>query len=535
MIIEKRISQFILIAGFFLYFASVHITYAADLYISPKSAVESVGGIFSVSIFIDTGDQPMNAVSGAIIFPQDTIEVVSLSKTDSILNLWVKEPAFSNTAGTIDFEGIVLNPGFQGVEGKILTATLKAKRAGVASLNFITAAVLANDGNGTNIFENFEGASISITGSGNTFQESHTSFVVGAPRAPQVTSPTHPDPNKWYNNSSPLFRWNLEEGVLVVQTLVDENSNSIPVVSYTPIISEKRVEDMGDGDWYFHVRARNDKGWGRSSHFRFRIDTKQPTDFEITEIEKKNITDSTSLFEFSASDEMSGIDHYEVKIDDGQMATWSPSEDTNIYKTHPLSSGNHTLYMYAVDKAGNKLLNSKDFYVYPPNLIEITEVPTSAYSNEGFLIKGKTAFPRAKVVIWVEGQKSESQNMTANIFTAIPSFIKSLSESHLERHAHTVIADKNGDFSLRHPLILPRDSGEYAVWAGVHNPESERKFVSDPITVVILTSDNLLSEDGIIQLVLLVALIGIFGINLWFGRKNLAKLIGGIREYRVKK
>ena len=65
----------------------------------------------------------MNAASGVISFPADKLEVVSLSKTGSVFTLWVQEPSFSNSAGTINFEGIVLNPGFIGAAGK--TPTIK--------------------------------------------------------------------------------------------------------------------------------------------------------------------------------------------------------------------------------------------------------------------------------------------------------------------------------------------------------------------------------------------------------------------------
>lgn len=133
---------------------------AATLYLSPSSGEYSVGKTFSVNVYVSSADQAMNAASGAISFPQDKLEVTSLSKTGSILTLWVQEPSFSNSAGTVNFEGIVFNPGFIGVGGKVITINFKVKAAGAIPLNFSSGSILANDGKGTNILENLGSAQL---------------------------------------------------------------------------------------------------------------------------------------------------------------------------------------------------------------------------------------------------------------------------------------------------------------------------------------------------------------------------------------
>jgi len=109
---------------------------AATLSFSPSSGSYAVGNSISVNVFISNSDQSMNAASGVVSFPSDKLEVVSVSKTGSIFTLWVQEPSFSNSAGTVTFEGIVLNPGFMGANGKAITINFKVKAAGVAVLNF---------------------------------------------------------------------------------------------------------------------------------------------------------------------------------------------------------------------------------------------------------------------------------------------------------------------------------------------------------------------------------------------------------------
>jgi len=107
---------------------------AASLYFSPSSGTHAVGTSFTVSVYVSSADQAMNAASGVISFPSDKLSVESLSKSGSVFSLWVQEPSFSNSAGTINFEGIVLNPGFTGASGKAINITFKTKAAGSTRL-----------------------------------------------------------------------------------------------------------------------------------------------------------------------------------------------------------------------------------------------------------------------------------------------------------------------------------------------------------------------------------------------------------------
>ena len=112
---------------------------AATLSFSPSSGSYAVGNTFSASILISSADQAMNAALGAISFPPDKLEVVSVSKTGSVFTLWVQEPTFSNSAGAVTFEGIVLNPGFMGANRKAVTINFKVKAADKSGNERVTA------------------------------------------------------------------------------------------------------------------------------------------------------------------------------------------------------------------------------------------------------------------------------------------------------------------------------------------------------------------------------------------------------------
>ncbi len=135
---------------------------AATLSFAPASGSYTVGNTFAVAVRVSSTDQAMNAASGAIAFSNNKLEVVSLSKSGSIFNLWVQEPSFSNSTGMVSFEGIVLDPGFTGANGKIITVNFRVKSAGTAPISFSSGSVLANDGAGTSILKSLGGASFNL-------------------------------------------------------------------------------------------------------------------------------------------------------------------------------------------------------------------------------------------------------------------------------------------------------------------------------------------------------------------------------------
>lgn len=395
-------ATFILLVA--LFFAGSQTAEAASLYLSPLSGSYEIGSRFSTSVLVSSSDQSMNAASGVISFPTDKLEITSLTKGGSVFNFWVQEPSFSNVIGTIDFEGVVLNPGFIGPGGKILTINFRVKSGGSAAVVFSSGSVLANDGLGTNILTDLGQASFALETQVITpaAQESTTpSSVVGAPQAPEVNSSTHSDPNKWYSDSNPNFNWTVPSGITSIQMLAGRHPNSVPTVLYTTKISEKIVTDMPDGIWYFHIRFRNNEGWGPITHFRFQVDTQKPDYFDIKEVLRKDDTDPRVKFIFDAKDKTSGIDYYGIVIDGKNFGEWK-DDGSHTYITPALGPGEHTMVVKAIDVAGNEIANSINFKIdslWPPVITEYTD---ELESGELLFVKGNAGYPDAKITIWLQ-------------------------------------------------------------------------------------------------------------------------------------
>lgn len=145
----------------FLLFTSPILVSAANLSVSPARGTFEVGDKVTVQVIVSS-DTPINAVSGIVSFPNSIFSIDSISKAGSILNFWVSEPSFSQSAGTFQFEGVTLG-GFAGGGTKnVVTATLRAVKPGSGVIAFKSGQILANDGQGTDVTNNLISATLTV-------------------------------------------------------------------------------------------------------------------------------------------------------------------------------------------------------------------------------------------------------------------------------------------------------------------------------------------------------------------------------------
>lgn len=143
-------------------FALPYSVFADTLFLSPLEGTYSVGQTFSIRVMATSPRQAVNAISGTVSFPADKIQVTSVSKIGSILSLWVQEPSFSNSRGTVTFEGVVPNPGFSESQGRVLAINFRVVGTGPATVRVSSGTMLANDGYGTNVLKTLGTASFTL-------------------------------------------------------------------------------------------------------------------------------------------------------------------------------------------------------------------------------------------------------------------------------------------------------------------------------------------------------------------------------------
>ncbi len=503
----NRLVCLFIVAGIFLLAQS---SLAASLSLSPASGSYQADKVFSVAVYVSSSDQSINAVSGSVSFPADKLEVVALTKSGTVVNLWVQEPNFSNTSGTVSFEGLVLNPGYKGSGGKVINISFRVKSGGngTAELSFKNGSVLANDGKGTNVLSGLGKASFTLGApKDSTVETTPPSAILPPPTeakatgsGPKLISTTHPDQNKWFTAKKALLSWVVPAGVSSVRLKFDQSPNTTPGVVYTPAISSKELSDIADGVWYFHAQFRTSAGWGEVSHYKLQIDSQAPETFAI------KLTGGAEgpqpAVSFSTTDALSGVDFYRLTVEGAQPLTIAAAEVLGRdYILPPLSPGEKTLTVEAVDLAGNMRTATLPLSIKSLASPEITNYPKELSGSQPLYASGKTVYPSSRIVIsW---QKSGGKEESAE-----------------------VVADPAGQFIYEGKEELV--SGNYQLWATVVDSRGARSTASERLNFIVKPSFfQTLSawvRDSLSLIVPLIALLILLAMLLIYGFQHLRRL-----------
>ncbi len=350
---------------------------AASLQINSNTTTLAPGDTALLTVTVNSGGVAINNAEATISFPTNVLSVISVSKASSIFSLWVEEPSFSNSLGTITFNGGLPTPGFDGPQGTVLSIIVRAKAAGLAELSFSGAAVRANDGFGTNVLVSSQGRSLVVAPSEGRVSTPPSSPVDSSALALKISSPTHQVSDQWYGNANPKFQWVVPAGADAIQTSMSTDSTSIPRVLYSPAVSEKTVSDLEDGVWYFKARARKNGSWGPTVSYVVRIDTHAP--------EKKNIAFSYNedakmlTINLDVKDAASGIDKYEVSVNNVRVKTFSEKEVIDGKYSFALSAfGANSVKLSVTDYAGNRIEVSDTFYSSTAGIPQVVSLMMAA-------------------------------------------------------------------------------------------------------------------------------------------------------------
>lgn len=380
------------------FFISAGTAYAATVSLSPATASVSVGNIVTIKALVNTGGKSVNNADSIIRFPVDLLEVVSVSKNSSIFSLWVEEPKFSNTAGTITFNGGVPNPGFNGGAGEMATIVFKGKKAGTATVFFGDTAVRENNGMGTDILSSKQGASI-VIGGVVPVEVPVTPVVSGVPAKPVITSSTHPQQESWYTSTTASFNWSIPSGVTSIQTLLSKNANETPTLTYDSSVSQRTVNDIANGTFYFHLRYMNNVGWSPVAHFKIQIDSVAPEKFNPS----VRIEEGRNIVALNATDVTSGIDAYMIQIDnEDSFRIGSDSVKNGEYTLPVQRAGEHRLQVSAYDRAGNHTEASTSFTSPEISAPTIHVTPEEVERGDSVTITGTSAYPHTPVEVFAQ-------------------------------------------------------------------------------------------------------------------------------------
>lgn len=327
----------------------------ARLEISPANATALKGGKFTAQIVVYPGAVNINAVGATIRYPRE-LEVVSLSREGSFCTLYPEEYV-KKEERLIRIGCGTPSPGLAASSGIVGTIVFRPRETGYTRIEIDqgSSSVHANDGKGTDVLGNVAGTALTIV----------NPVAKPTPKPPSevmISSPTHPDQEIWYPSNDVSVRWfglDLAENTRYA-TLLSQNPSDAPDPASLEQVNEKSFADLPDGVWYFHLRPKNEFGFGPVSHFQIQIDTTPP--------ELNLLSSATTLtpgedlqIQFSGED----AERFLVKIDNESFAP-----ETSPLTVSNLSRGKHTIYVRAVDRTGNITERPVTIHVESQNPIE---------------------------------------------------------------------------------------------------------------------------------------------------------------------
>lgn len=223
------------------------------------------------------------------------------------------------------------------------------------------------------------------------------------PAKPKVNIELYPDPAKWYNFTSDfLVKWDLPNDITGVSIFLNDDSQFTPLAKSDGLFDSQIFPVLQDGIHYLHIRFQNQIGWGPTTHYRIAIDTVPPVPFEISSSEGTQTDNPTPVLDFIASDGLSGVRDYLIKVDNGAGIL---AED-NATALPILAPGRHTIIVRASDNANNIRESNIEIEILPIASPKISVFNKNVFVGEDDLIISGTALPNIGIIIIIKDNKN---------------------------------------------------------------------------------------------------------------------------------
>lgn len=364
----------------FMFFSAASAN-AASLSVSPTTGSFPVDETFDVSLFLNTDGKGVNTIKASLEFPADKLQLVTPATGQSMVSLWATYPQFNNINGTILLQGGIPG-GIRTSQGLVTKLTFRVKSVGTAMVRILDdSKILLDNGEGTNVLDKMNNGIYDLT--------------LPPPKGPVVASETHPDQSKWYKYKDAVLSWaGYNPDVEGYSYVLNNDPTNTPDDISEGTKNRVAYENLSDDRHYFHIKSLRDDIWGGITHFAVNIDATPPAEFPVKILPSPTTSTRNPIIQFETTDNLSGIDHYEIKIIslNPNKAMAAGEEDQSFFIetqspfiTSPLELGSYDLIVRVYDKAGN-LREEIERLKITRALLEIAE-------GEGVAIKGLVTIP----------------------------------------------------------------------------------------------------------------------------------------------
>ncbi|OGG41801.1 hypothetical protein A2837_01135 [Candidatus Kaiserbacteria bacterium RIFCSPHIGHO2_01_FULL_46_22] len=255
-------------------------------------------------------------------------------------------------------------------------------------------------------------------------------LYAGGPEAPTILSSTHPDPDRWYKSGPVEFSWDLPSDITAIAADIFISSGREPMQPYRPAVDTLSftAEDLSEGINYLVVQFRNFDKWGMIAERTIKIDDTAPSVpvIDVSQFDKEG----GMLVKLTASDQLSGLSHFELAFGDRQSKRLDVAEASRGHLLTLTPGQSSRLQVTAYDQAGNS--SEASLIVWPTSYNASSIAATMADEPASFLVTlltflltlmfGYLIYERlryARALAALRKETADVHNQMIRIFTAL--------------------------------------------------------------------------------------------------------------------
>lgn len=155
----KLLKKTLILLLLFLNFLISFNVSAANISLESEKRSFYSGDEFEIAVFLDVDNEEVNAIDGSIIFPSESLELLNINESNSIISLWIEKPKLNDSS--IIFSGIMPG-GYSSNKGMLFSLVFLAKNNSQGKIDFKDIKILQNDGQATESLVNSSSFSFDI-------------------------------------------------------------------------------------------------------------------------------------------------------------------------------------------------------------------------------------------------------------------------------------------------------------------------------------------------------------------------------------
>ncbi len=218
--------------------------------------------------------------------------------------------------------------------------------------------------------------------------------------SPDVTSPTHPDPEEVYSADTVLFEWETPRdlsGIEGYYIAFDHDPDTVPDPARAQWTTSNNVTYrwLQEGYYYFHIVSVDGEGNVAKvpTHYMIAIDRTPPTASIVIDDDGRYSTDLTVNLTIGAEDN-TGIRSMRFSWDNETWTGWVDFNRSHSVQLPP-GDGTKTLYLQVLDRSG---LVSVDRV--SDSIVLDTTAPVGSVAVD--TVRGYS--PSTEVMVWITGE-----------------------------------------------------------------------------------------------------------------------------------